>query len=415
MAGEDGNKTANCTTLNFNQWRGLHNRGAQVRLNPEWLRTADNVDIDDSGGVKRKRGLTLFQEQVFDIYRSNDHRRAWLVTDTGQLQAMNALGTDLHTVGATQPLHWTDAGNVTLVHGENPAMILPEQVLPWGLPMAPRVLSITLVPGDLDPGLYRVTVTELDQYGRESGANIGAGTRLVDRAGFEVAKPIGITGRWRLYVTPPDNADYYRVGEYDADTGSVTVNSFVQIQDATVPLKYLLAAPPLDAIDAIGFYDGRVWLGKYDATLAFSRLYGSFPLDFNYFRYDDENTFIDVPGRVQLLAGTLQGLLIVTDIGLHVYSAEGVLSPLAPYGGPAARPAFARDGQVYFMTDRGLARFPPFALLHDEHFAMESAETAVVEVHEHNGYRQVLVVPRGVETHPREPRIDYLTPTVYGE
>ena len=77
-----------------------------------------------------------------------------------------------------------------------------------------------------------------------------------------------------------------------------------------------------------------------------------------------------IAGRISLLAGTKQGLLIGTDREIWWLPNEGSVQALAEYGVIDGNHVLDDRGQVYFWTERGLCRVAPFECLTDDRLAI---------------------------------------------
>jgi len=67
-------------------FRGLNNVTDPIRLGVSWFVRADNVDVTESGGVKRRAGYALAQTGApTSIYATRDETRLYVI-DGGELR-----------------------------------------------------------------------------------------------------------------------------------------------------------------------------------------------------------------------------------------------------------------------------------------------------------------------------------------
>jgi len=78
-----------------------------------------------------------------------------------------------------------------------------------------------------------------------------------------------------------------------------------------------------------------------------------------------ERDFLLVSGRITLLAGVNDGLLIGTDRAIFVDGYEGGLQKIADYGAVLGGLVHEDRGLVYFWTSRGLCRGLPFEAMNE--------------------------------------------------
>lgn len=115
------------------QFAGIRNLVSEERLQPGELSVAKNVDIDDAGQLRRRRGQTLISNALHHSLEGPIGSR-WLVVRSGVLGFLT-VGlefTALITVGA-QPLSYTSVGDTIFFSSmTHSGQIVENQVLPWG-------------------------------------------------------------------------------------------------------------------------------------------------------------------------------------------------------------------------------------------------------------------------------------------
>jgi hypothetical protein len=245
------------------------------------------------------------------------------------------------------------------------------------------------VPGTLPAGVYQVSAAYVSPDGRESGAPKGSAVTLAQNSAIEIDLPSVPAGHSvRFFVTPPGGRDFFLA----AETTDRHITWHGPIDALSAPLKTQHFNPPPRPAESIAFWDGRVWVAAYDQSAGFTRIFPSQPMDWHYFAYDDPDA-VDVPGRVTVMAGTQQGLLVGTDQWIWLVSADEVQMVAAEYPAMAQQPAYDDNGQVYIWTQRGIARYPPFENITEPVLSVAPGTAAAVVVRDIHGYIQVIAAP----------------------
>lgn len=370
-------------------WKGLNNKVDRTRLGPEWLERADDVELDQLGGMTRRDGCTQILTGIADSYSARGGDRAYLIrsSDTALLRFSGDAAQVIYPSVGNGPYVWADAGNTTFLLGAHGGhAIYPDMIEPWGV-TPPSVLNVVANPGALPSGTYQCTAVFVSAAGRESGAPRGASITLTGYQSIEMylpSVPTGFSVQW--YITPPNGRDFYL-----CDAGATRRTVFNgPLSSLVTPLKTQFFEPPPRPAAAITFWDGRLWVAVHDQSSGFSRVFPSQPMGWHWFVYDDPDA-IDVPGRVTVLAGTQAGLLIGTDHWIWSYAeAQAVL---AEYAAMDQQPHYDDNGLVWFWTARGLAKFPQFENVTENLFAPVSGISAAILVRDWDGYRQVIAAP----------------------
>lgn len=183
--------------IKFNNFsKGVHNVALENSLPPDALRTALNVDIDDAGKMRRRKGYSLVVPTagLHSLYQPVENTTIGVdatglvsIDTTIQKTTLTALSrVDLpmyfdRTDNDIFYSNGTDIGRVSIEGDEAFSISAPQ---PAGQPNATVAVGI----GGLNGGLYQVAITFLDASGRESGSTLaleidapeGSGIRLTD-------------------------------------------------------------------------------------------------------------------------------------------------------------------------------------------------------------------------------------------
>lgn len=273
---------------------GLRNDVSPERMEAGDLVTADNVNIDPSGQLSRRDGLT---EVV-----AGDFHSLW---SEGDLCLMVG-GTNLYRV---QPGYTTEVLRSDLTAGAKMAYCRVDErtyygngrecgilengsVRSWGLAAPTSQGTATATSGNLDAGTYQYAVTYLRDDGQESGTGLAGRVEVTDGGisftNLPVSDDPNVVGKI-LYLTAANGIDLYEREILDNATTATTVTS---AGDLSLPLQSQHLSPP-PAGNLIAYWRGRMWV--VDGNIA----YPSEPHAYELF---DLRHYIEFPGPVTLFA-----------------------------------------------------------------------------------------------------------------
>lgn len=370
------------------QFLGLNNVADPVRLGLEWLTRADNVDIDDTGMVKRRDGHTLHEAgEVTGAYATIDTDRMYYVVD-GSLKT--GAGVVLDTGLASDLVHWAEVNDhVFYANGTDYGIVRADESTiewQWEVPAAPAVAAVS---GSLDPGLYRVACTFVLADGRETGASEPALIEIAQGQGLQISGIPQLAGaRTRTYIAPANSTVFQR-----AYGGALTAITWAGSADALgAELTTGLANPIPTGCTVIQEWGGRMYAAQYDPQSGITALWRSLPLAWHLFPLDED--FIGIDGEVLMLARHDSALIIGTDDAIYALTADG-LATLANYGVvPGCSWAIDQSSEaktVYVWTKRGMCRYPEFANLTQDHVSVAPGVHAGAAVVQANGQRRFVV------------------------
>ena len=369
-------------------FNGFNNVTDPLRLGLNWLARADNIDITDTGAIRKRGGYRkTFPGAFTGAYSTLDFKRLFVV-DGGVLKAMTGLATavSLLAVPGSAPMHFTEVNDqVFFNNGSDRGIILPDNsVLDWDWP-TPDTPQLAAVTGRLPAGLYRVCCTFVLPGGRETGNSDMAEIALGEGQALQITGIPQIDGlATRVYIAPADSTVFQAAGM--PTISAMVWNEAPENLGCDLLTDGLSQLP--DQVDVIQFWRGRMYAAQYFAAADQTAVWFSQPLGFHLFNLSEN--FILVPGRVTMLAPHDDALVIGSDTRIHAYDGN-TLTPLAPYG---VVPGWhwVKDGnRTLFWTARGLCAALPFANLTDRQVSVAPGLQAGGVLVERDGRKRYLV------------------------
>lgn len=382
--------------VKISQFLGLRNKDRPARLPMGSLVVAQNVDIDDTGAVQRRRGFTASAAftSVTAAYATRDESQLFVV-DNGSLKRVvspSPLVTELLATGIPDgEIYWCEAGNLIFYSGAAQGVIDGSRHLPIGIPMAPAPY-LHRCDGTLPAGRYQIACVYQDAYGRQGGAGPAAAIELDEPGGIALNLQTLSGYTSIIYASEINGGALLRVDSTTAAGYQITAPlragfPLDEAQIATYP------APGYG--EQIAFFESRIWVAEYapqhDQTLIF------FSKPFFYHLFDLGTDYLAIPGRVHVLTDAGGALLIGTDREIHLYAGD-VLSTVAPYGVIAGQSVdHDESGAAIFWTARGLCKAAPFQNLTDEVVSVPAGTRAAVSIARERGNRHAVVVVTGAD------------------
>ena len=369
-------------------FKGLNNVSDPLRLGLSWLAQADNIDITDTGAVKKRSGYSKTLAGTFTgAYATLDFARMFVV-DGGVLKALTGPASAVPLLGrlSAAPMHFTEINQqVFFNNGVDRGVILPDNTVidwAWQAAAAPNVAAVT---GSLPAGLYQVRCTFTLADGRETGAGESAEITLADGQALQISGiDYALGAVTNTYIAPADSSVFQL-----ARRG--TASAFVwnnPPDDLGIDLNTNFLDPLPRGADVIQAWKGRIYAAQYFAESNQSAIWFSKPLGFHLFNYN--SGFFLVPGRVLMLAPTDDALIIGTEARIWSYLGDK-LEELAPYGVVPGWHWAKDDERTLFWTTRGLCAALPFSNLTERQVSVAPGISAGGAVVRHGGQKRYLV------------------------
>lgn len=294
-------------TVAIDGFKGLNNVLRPERTPPQYFKEADNVDIDKSGGVQKRKGRTLISAGDFhSLWADTPYcfsvRDGDLVSINKQYQASiieSGLGTNKVDYFRLDDLVYFSSTSMNGVIEDG------AYVRSWGLtpPSSP-----TLIPtnGSLTPGTYQVTLVYRGSDGQESGAQVATKIDLTTTGSGIIVEDIPMSDDPRvttvlIYMTHDNGEDFYYKGQVANGTDVYGI-----YDDTGLRIKldsFNLRPPPRGHIVTEGH--GRSWVAE-DNILWYSE-----PYQYELFNY--QKNYIPLPERIRAVMMTEGGAWIAAD------------------------------------------------------------------------------------------------------
>ncbi|MBF0555671.1 MAG: hypothetical protein HQK96_14165 [Nitrospirae bacterium] len=302
----------------YREFKGLANCLPPERIGFSYLESALNVDIDDSGMIRRRPGYKrVYEGAVHSLWSDG---RVCLFCEGGQLNELLspettggpygvrslrqglASGRRMAYLSLNGTVYYSD-GAVTGAINTRGESHWPRT---WGMaPPPPPILSPA--EGNLRTGKYAIALT----YVRRAGAYSGG-----QESGTSVLSSIETgTGGITAAVTASDDPDVVGINLYVTTVNGETLYLAMRLpnQSAAVALKDE-PAPMLTAVTEglkpppaghlITYYRGRIYMAAYDV------IYYSEPFAFEL--YNMAANWIPFNGMITLLAAAEEGIFVGT-------------------------------------------------------------------------------------------------------
>lgn len=300
-------------TILVDSFKGINNVLLPENTGEDYLKEADNVNIDKSGRISKRKGYTLEDSGNYTCIWSNDtFTKCYAVKDGDLIEIFRDL-TNL-TIRAdigNISLSFEEINGITYYTSNTVNGIIENGVnRSFGLetPSVKPVLSTSL--GGLLEGVYQVTYTFVDSNGRESGANAASYITVGSNSAINVTinKPENNNiVSYRVYCSNTDGSTLYYYQEVDINNTVIITNTSL----LSSPLKtFNLDPPPLGSI--IGYYKGRLYISDGDI------LWYSEPYQYEYFSLD--TNYVQLPYTIEGVMPVEDGIWIAAD---HLYYISG--------------------------------------------------------------------------------------------
>ena len=332
--------------------KGVDNIHASHELPQDVLRDAVNVDIFESGKLRRRRGSTLQTALVgaHSLWSDPNVLEAYYVAGTTMYSLSQALASVAVVTGlmpGAKVSYLQLNGEVFWSNGVTSGRIVGGVNAPWGVETPAGNATLAATTGGLIAGTYQIVTTFRNAAGEESGAQNAQAITLTATGGISITNlPAAISAtitHQNIYATLANGDVLYKIATLPIAT---TTFSLVSMPTQTVALKTQDLAAML-AGTILAYHNGQIFVasGRF--------VYYSEPL--RYGLYNPTKNFYMYPEDVTVMLATQDGLHICADKTYFVSGAgtdDAAQVVKFPYGG-------IRGTGVYLPEDTGVAWFSP--------------------------------------------------------
>lgn len=359
-------------------------------------RNAVNVDFDNSGKARRRKGLT----KVYDGLGT----RCGFGCDLGEFfiesNKLKLLGSDntamtLYAGVSEGTFCYVDE---TLYFTDNSVAlkISADGVQKWGMdPPAAPVLSATS--GEYIAGTYQYCCCYVDANGVESGNSDLQTITVPADSGFifsQIPKaPSG--GAVRLYLSTANGTEMYHVTDTTASSLVMTAGRY---DDGNIFDNYFVSPPPAGRI--IGHYRGRMYIASGKVVTY------SDPFSYDHFRLGEN--YILFPNDVDIMLPVKNGIIFChgkrTDFYMGVPDDGFEIWPKFNYGGIyGTAKKIPNSDNVCWQSQRGMVIATPDGQcqnMQEDNVATETAVSGAALIKEKDGLRQFIAALQQPTTSP---------------
>jgi len=292
--------------MEIKKWKGLRNTAPPERFRPGDLATALDVEINDTGQVLSRRGMTLLSAVAGHSLYAN-HAVAVLV-EGSTLKALEPdfTRTPLRVLSTSAPVSYdTMQDTVYFSNGVDMGRLVGRAPLQWGVtpPVGQPVASP--IAGALPAGRYMYAMTFLRADGHESGTGLAGVIDLplgggIQFSSMEVSTNPEVSDKI-LYLSSPNGEVMYRGRTVANAVPALTYASGAL--DLSIPLTTQHAGPPPPGT-TVRIFNGRACVVVGDTV------FYSDPYNLELFRLD--TAFSRFPGQVALFECVNDGLYAAT-------------------------------------------------------------------------------------------------------
>ncbi len=373
--------------IQIEKFLGLRNTVSEARQPLGALTHADNVLIDDSGAIARRKGsVRIATGEISSSYGTRDNSAIYIIDDGALYHFDGSTFTHLCDGMGYGTVHWCEeSSNLVFAQSELRFVAIENGVATdLNIPIVTDV-SVEHKAGNLPKMLIGIMAQYINiKTGLRGGMSqyqvidVAESSSLVlevsPKAGFSIA----------IYGFFEDSGAWSLISE------TVNVYHFIDYPNTHEPADdiYLsVQGVPKDVV-AMTYHLGKicaVTLANESISLV------QFSLPSFYHLFDDINESFEVPDVVTAVASS-NGVLILTGMRSIWAFADGSLQRLAPYGTPVGKPIQQLPtGELLIWTYRGVCQYPEFRNLTENDFSVPAGFGCATSLYEHDGSKYLTI------------------------
>lgn len=332
---------------------GMNNIAPDFALPDGTLRNAVNVDIFDSGMVRRRKGFT-------EAVAGTDAHSLW-ATDNGD--GLVVIGDNLYRLQYISGA-WTTTsldtgyrgrrvwyvnlnGETWFSNGVKNGIYASGTIRDWGLETPAGAPAITSGTGNLPAGRYQVALTYLSSTYEESGASAAVAYTLSAEGGLfvtNIPQPVDSTVAYiRIYLTPQNGDVFYSAATVAVGATSQNISNF----NPGPPLRTQFMSR-FPACTHLEYWNGKIFGADGEIV------WHTEPL--RYGLYDPSKNFLAYSADASVIKAVPDGVYIAAEKTWFVTMDEGgnpVQREVLPYGAVSGTAGNMPDSTdvFWFSTD----------------------------------------------------------------
>lgn len=311
-------------TLSLKLFKGINNvlppesTPTDFKEQTSFLKVAENIDIDKSGGVSKRKGYTLVDSANYSSFWSSDNSLGCYAVRNGHLVRLDSnFGvTTLDSNIGNLSLSFDEIDDKIFFNSASYNGIIYNGVnYGWGVEKNTLAPTLTAIPGSLPAGTYQVGFTYVNSRGIEGGVSTYSSITVPNNSGISLSIPTSPNPELlfaKVYCSTQDGNELY-FAQISLLGSVVTITS----QDSLInPIQVFgLDAAPKGHL--VAYYRGRIYVAV-DNILFYSQAfaYEHFDLSANYFEF---------PERIKAIMPVEDGIWIGSD-RLYYLSGEDALT-----------------------------------------------------------------------------------------
>lgn len=379
---------------------GMDNIQLDHALGKDTLRNAVNVDVLDTGKIRRRRGFTKKYAGVhLHSLRAFSTFAVFVENSTLKKISPNYTTENLRGVGSNSHMGYTEINSeLYFSNGVVSGRVQADgTVLELGVEDPSGQPTLTATTGGLAAGEYQVAVTFMTASGQESGSSAPAKITLAtENSGIALSaipQPVGAEAtKINIYKSSAGGATLFLAASVAKGTTSAVLTSD---RDAGRTLKtQLLKRMP--AGDILEYYSGRLF-----SALGNLACYSE-PLSYGLCNIN--NNFMLFSGPISVIKAVSDGLFIVADKTYFLPGAgseNGSLIVVAPYRAVKGTGInLPKSTDVAWLSERGPmvgSSGGAVKLLTEESMALTLGGTGAMMFREFNGGSHLVGTARNVD------------------
>lgn len=341
------------TPLTIKGWvKGVDNIHAPYELPRDALRVGENIDILDSGKIRRRNGSTASVSAVgvHSLWSNEKVSDAYYVAGSTMYSLSDSLASAAVVTGLTpgaRVAYVEVNGEILWSNGVVTGRLANGVNYPLGVETPAGVAQLAATTGALPAGRYQITTTFRTASGEEGGAQ-NAGAIVLSSAGgitmsnMPAAQSATVTHRC-IYATLANGDVMYKIATIPSAGSSYTISN---IGSQTVALR-TMNTQPMPAGSILAFVNGVLYVAVGPIVYHSEPMrYGQCNLSKNYYAY---------PVDVDIMVTTPSGVFICADKTYFLENpgtSEVIQRTVFPFGG-------VKGTGVYLPGSTGAAWYSP--------------------------------------------------------